>query len=167
MLCQKCKKNEANFYYKKTVNGNVKEIALCNECVTEMGITNNMFDIPMFNMMNEFNPFKSFNNEGSLSTPKVCTLCGSSFNDIIKSGKAGCAKCYDVFRGEFDRIITNIHGKVTHNGRAPKEFKIKNDKMKKLTGLKNKLSEVIAAQEFEQAAKIRDEINMLEGEDKQ
>ena len=32
MLCEKCKKNEANAYIKTNVNGDVHEYHLCSQC---------------------------------------------------------------------------------------------------------------------------------------
>ena len=49
-----------------------------------------------------------------------CDLCGYTFSDIIRSGKAGCARCYDTFRDEFANTILQIHGKINHVGRKPK-----------------------------------------------
>ena len=42
MKCEKCGKNEANFYYKETVNGRSRELHLCSECAEEEGLTSRM-----------------------------------------------------------------------------------------------------------------------------
>jgi len=36
MKCDKCGKNEANFFYSSNINGNVTEKHLCSECAAEM-----------------------------------------------------------------------------------------------------------------------------------
>ena len=36
MLCEKCKKNEATFYYHENVNGNEKNYRLCADCAKEL-----------------------------------------------------------------------------------------------------------------------------------
>jgi Uncharacterized protein with conserved CXXC pairs len=51
---------------------------------------------------------------------KVCNLCGSTIKDITKSGKVGCARCYDTFRNELLVTIANIHGNIKHRGRKSK-----------------------------------------------
>ena len=88
---------------------------------------------------------------------KVCTLCGSTLNDIIRTGKIGCAKCYEIFQSDLDQVIKSIHGNVTHTGRAPGEIG-------KINTLKKQLKETIRLQEFEKAAELRDEIKRLEGD---
>ena len=91
------------------------------------------------------------------SVTKVCTLCRSTINDILRSGKTGCAKCYEVFQNELDQIIKSIHGNVTHTGRTPGEIG-------KINSLKKQLKEAVSLQKFEKAAVLRDEINRLEAD---
>lgn len=38
MKCGKCGKNEANYYYRETVNGVTREIRLCEDCAGEEGL---------------------------------------------------------------------------------------------------------------------------------
>lgn len=39
MKCQHCGKNEATFYYKSTVNGHTTEARVCQHCAEELGYT--------------------------------------------------------------------------------------------------------------------------------
>lgn len=148
MLCQKCGKNQANVLYKQMINGEYKEISLCSECAKDLEMPFNLFKKPTH--MNELN------------TSKVCNLCGSTIRDIMQNGKAGCPKCYDIFRNELSNTIAHIHGMTAHTGRAPHQHKMKNMKRIKINNLKSQLKEAIAKQEFESAAKLRDEINLME-----
>ena len=38
MKCGKCGQNEANYYYRETVNGHTREIRLCEDCAREEGL---------------------------------------------------------------------------------------------------------------------------------
>ena len=160
MLCPRCGKNQVSVYFKQNINGVIKETALCGECANEINIPAEPF-IP-----NDFNIFKGFIKKPSYSSEsgavKICTLCGSTINDIMQHGKTGCAKCYDTFKNELENIIVKIHGKTSHVGRAPKEYKEKNARVNKIGALKNKLKEAVENQEFEKAAELRDEINRCE-----
>jgi len=143
MLCEKCKKNQANIIYTHLVNGVLSKTALCNDCAKD--------ELPFNSEINLFS--KTFNKKSA----DVCTLCGSTLNDIIHTGKIGCAKCYEVFQNELDQIIKSIHGNVTHTGRTPGEIG-------KINSLKKQLKEAVSLQEFEKAAVLRDEINRLEAD---
>ena len=85
-----------------------------------------------------------------------------TFDDIAKSGKVGCANCYDIFYDELLPSIQRIHGKTVHIGKLAKsagsEVKMKST----LAKLKEELTTAIKEQEFEKAAKLRDQIKELE-----
>lgn len=165
MLCQKCKKNEATVYYKQNINGKVTEVALCSDCAAANGMdmSGMMYDPFSFAGLNLFGGlFGAATRRISDGGRKVCPLCGSTLSDIASSGKVGCAKCYETFRSELEPTIARIHGRVKHAGRAPKEFKVKNEIQNKLEKLNEELRAAIEKQEFEEAAKLRDEIKKLQ-----
>ena len=167
MLCQKCKKNPANVYYKKNINGHVTETALCSECAAKSGL-NTEFSIadPFEDGLNLLGSFFGMptRRTASLSRGKTCPLCGSTLADISESGMVGCAECYKTFGEELAPSIASIHGRARHAGRGPKEFRAKHEKENKLASLKQKLDEAIGKQEFEEAAKLRDEIKRISAE---
>ena len=37
MLCERCKKNNANVHITKVINGEKQELNVCNKCASEMG----------------------------------------------------------------------------------------------------------------------------------
>ena len=47
MLCQNCGENEANVKYTQIVNGEKKEMILCEDCARKMGIGNFKMNIPI------------------------------------------------------------------------------------------------------------------------
>jgi len=176
MKCDKCKSNEATYFMEQNINGHITKIALCPECAKIYGDT----------------PFKHFAGfdllEGLFGVPghthsatkeiKRCTLCGSSFNDIINTGKVGCAKCYEVFEKELRPTILRLHGDVKHIGRTPKNVcapkagesvssKKENTAESKnpesqILSLKAQISDAIKSEEYELAAQLRDKIRDIE-----
>ncbi len=169
MLCQKCKKNPANVYYKKNINGHVTEIAMCSECAAKSGLDLNAgFSIadPFEDGLNLLGSFFGMpaRHTASLTRGKTCPLCGSTLADISESGMVGCSECYKTFGEELAPSIAKIHGRTRHAGRGPKEFKAKQEKENKLASLKQKLDEAVGRQEFEEAAKLRDEIKRISSE---
>lgn len=90
-----------------------------------------------------------------------CDTCGCTFDDIVSSGRAGCPDCYQVF---FDRILPSverIHGKVSHVGKIPVQEVKEPTREQKIAQLEAQLQQAIGEQEFEQAAKLRDQIKEL------
>lgn len=171
MLCENCKKNEATVFYEENINGKKKSYNLCSKCASEKGI-----DIPDFGReMLNFGADLFGGMLGNMGmvpnlligavpthqkreTQKKCPICGSTLADIMKNGKLGCGECYSVFGG---MPLPNASNKKEDN-------QSKKESNEEITGinkekLEEKLKEAIAAEDFEEAARIRD---ILRGSDK-
>ena len=60
---------------------------------------------------------------GALSNSVLrCEKCGCSFNDIVKSGKIGCADCYETFYDKLMPSIERIHGRTPPRGQDRKRL---------------------------------------------
>lgn len=159
MLCQSCEKRQASTHIKTIMNGELKEYNLCSECAAKLGYGSFFgdFGLDLDKLFGSF--MESF---GNTRTSKRCPSCGSSFEDIAKSGKVGCAKCYEVFYEELLPSIQRIHGRTCHTGKlarsAGTEVRLKNE----ISTLQKELQQAIKTQEFEKAAEIRDRIRELE-----
>lgn len=168
MLCQHCKKNEATTVVKTMINGKYAEYRLCPECAHEMG-----YDSMFTDFSADFGGLLSsfFSNAlPAISGATHCDTCGSTLNDIKRTGKVGCADCYDTFFSELMPTIRNVHGNTEHKGKHPViEYTVNEEEQKpvkktdQLTQLKDELKQAIADEKFERAAQLRDEIKELEG----
>ena len=180
MLCENCGKREANVRYSENINGVKKEMHLCEECSRKLGITDRMdFRMPSLDFSNFFGSFLE-----DFSTPDFmpllnevklvkCDSCGSTFEDIINTGRYGCANCYDVFEDRMDPILKKLQGANRHNGRLGKisdnnvkfekkdEQRSENKADSKLEKLQEDLKQAIKEERYEDAAKIRDEIKKM------
>ena len=162
MICQRCGKKEATTHIKKIVNGETSELHLCADCAGSAGYT---AQIPAFGLnLNDL--FGGFFGDSPMSrmTGRTirCEACGSSFDDIVKSGMAGCAECYRTFYDKLLPSITRIHGNARHNGKLPQSASEEDKKAHRLADLKSRLNRAIDEQNFELAAKLRDEIKETE-----
>ena len=171
MLCQNCKKNEATTHIKRVLNGEATESHLCHTCAQSLGYTN-FFDDFSFNMPSLFAGL--FNDTlpaiGTAYTER-CEKCGSSFDDIVKSGYVGCAECYEKFYDKLLPSIQRIHGKARHSGKKPAVTAVKEEVKPKekskdeiIADYEKDMQKAVNEQNFEQAAIIRDEIKKLKGE---
>lgn len=177
MLCNKCGKNEATHFIEKNINGKVTKLALCARCA-EQSVE---FSFDPFEGLHAFDGLFGFPQIGSLKKAlkreeKRCSLCGSSFDEIVKAGKIGCAKCYDIFADELNPIIKRIHGDRGYVGRKPGRNSADNDpanednndaakpEADKLSFLKDELRRAVETENYERAAELRDEIRRSESE---
>lgn len=149
MLCSKCGINPATTHYKSIINGKVTEEHLCSDCAEKLNISSFYFPDVFSSILSE---------NASLTKLKRCSVCGSSFSDIKRSGKAGCSNCYTTFKDEILPTISLIHGSTKHIKEETKEAKAEID----LLAVKNEeLKKAIADERFEDAARLRDEIKSL------
>lgn len=182
MLCQNCGENEANVRYTQIVNGVKKEMALCEKCSRELGIGNFNFNMPIDfssffgDFLNEYDTSKLIPELAAMK-PLKCDVCHMTYNEFMNAGKFGCSHCYDVFAEKIDPILRRLHGNNRYVGRkietekkkTPKieqpELKIKpkTEKEEKIMELQAKLKDLIKVENYEEAAKVRDEIKKLEG----
>lgn len=166
MLCQSCQKKQANTHIKTIVNGELTEMVLCSDCAEKMGYGNvfsHMFDIGSL-----MSGFMGEPTTSALATEQRCPMCGSTFSAISKSGKVGCARCYDVFYDRLLPSIKRIHGNTVHTGKkaaAPQQPKAEPQKKSdRISILNQELKTAIDNQEFEKAAELRDKINELKSQ---
>lgn len=183
MLCEKCKKNEATFYYHENINGSEKTYHLCTECADEMEKKGEIGHTGMdktFEGLDSFfsdgifgDPFKSMNNllagffgngvKQVQSAEKKCPDCGLTFREFAANGMAGCPKCYETFAKELEPTLTRVHGRSSHNGRVPSKFREKADMKRKIESLEAEQQNAIQNENYERAAEIRDELKRLRG----
>lgn len=174
MLCQKCKKNNATIHYRENINGKVTEYSLCADCAAELerdGVIK--IENPFSNFMRDDifdfasvlpSFFTSLNHALGSGETKRCPVCGSTFNDIARTGHIGCPQCYETFADELAATVNQLHGTSKPQGRIPKRFGEKQNREAEINALKEEQKKAIEAQEFEKAAELRDKIKALEAE---
>jgi protein arginine kinase activator len=100
--------------------------------------------------------------ESSAADKQTCPLCGVSFLEFRNTGRLGCPHDYDVFRDEMMPLLENIHDETRHSGKVPRRAPQGSQRQTSLMQKRNELKRAIAAEDYETAARIRDEIKRLE-----
>jgi protein arginine kinase activator len=80
-----------------------------------------------------------------------------------KTGRLGCSHCYVTFEPHLRNLLRRLHGNLQHVGKVylPPDPSAA-EKRERLAGLRRKLDRAVEAEDFEQAARIRDQIRTLE-----
>jgi len=94
----------------------------------------------------------------------VCPTCKLTFRDFRSAGRLGCAHCYIAFREELVPLLENIHGETHHCGKFPKRAPDDSQKRYQLIKLRNDLRLAVVEESYEEAARLRDRIQELEGQ---
>lgn len=166
MICQECNQRPATLHFTKIVNGKKTEFHICDHCAREKGEFipgSNSFSIHQLlsGLLNFEQPISKDIKEKQQQL--VCKKCEMTFEQFAHTGRFGCAECYHTFNTKLDPILKRVHsGNHTHAGKIPKRIGGSIQLRRKIAGYKDELKNLIAKEEFEQAAKVRDEIRQLE-----
>ena len=156
-MCDKCGKRPATAVIRKNINGKYSEYSLCPECASEEQIFNDFKElVPAFFSL----PERGFARES------VCPVCGTAAREVRRSGRAGCAKCYETFGYLFEPYIERIHGASKHAGMIPASADQEITRRKKIRDTRESLRQAVEREEYEKAAVLRDELRALEKPEK-
>ncbi|MBO7690513.1 MAG: UvrB/UvrC motif-containing protein [Clostridia bacterium] len=167
MLCQNCGRNEATTHIKRIVDGESAELHLCTSCAQHLGyvgLFTGGFGGGFSSLLSRFFPEAAL--PAAEEEVERCPGCGSSFEDIIRTGMMGCAECYDIFYDRLKPSLSRIHGRATHVGKTSTTEDDRSERRAEVRRLEADLKEAVSAEEYEQAAVLRDRLRELRGETK-
>ena len=181
MLCDDCRKNDASIHIRRIVEDQVEIINLCSECAkargldkkTEKDLAKLVFSMTS-NLMGKKHESSRQQSQKALdlSHSVTCPECGMTLESFSKSGRFGCSECYAAFAEILPPIIESVQRGKQHAGRIPPaeasatgEPSPRSSGHERLRFLREELSRAVATESYEQAARLRDEINELENGD--
>lgn len=172
MECQVCKKRPATLHFTQVINGNKTEIQVCELCAKEKGYVSfpeegySLHDL-IKGLFHVDSPSLSSTRQHplNLQQERVCPQCELTFNEFQRTGKFGCAKCYESFSSKIDSILRRVHsGNTVHRGKIPKRKGGRLHVKKQIEQYREQLLRLIEEEAFEEAAVVRDKIKALKKE---
>lgn len=169
MKCDKCDK-EAVVHEIVPSGGKLVEKHLCVEHAGEAGIETSHQQIPVHEL------FKiALAPVGAPSRQILaCRNCGMSYSEFQKAGLLGCRDCYRAFEARLGPLLERAHeGAVHHVGKVPQRAlsshreESQGDHPTPLPApdrarlLRARLEQAVRKEDYEQAAKLRDELSEL------
>lgn len=170
MLCERCQKREAQVHIKHMQNGAVVEYHLCHQCAQIMSQEGALPEVPkefpFENFLGNLLPFKTQKQAEPFRKDQLvsgtCPCCGLGYEEFTRTGKFGCATCYETFRPGVRQLLRRIHGSDIHRGARPSE-KVSRQSADDIETLRKLLREAVEREEYERAAALRDRIRLREG----
>lgn len=160
MLCDVCKQIEAKVHLTQIVEGVTKKIDLCEACSKAKGV-DDPTGFSLADLLLGLGAAQDATATVAEETSQVtCPQCGFSHADFKKSGRLGCAACYETFAESLGSLLKSMHKGTRHVGKVPQAQKQTRDYSAQLKALHQQLDQAIAAENFEQAAVLRDEIKV-------
>ena len=163
MLCEKCLKRQAIVHMHQIINGQKTEVHLCQDCAGQSD-SSLSFEQFLHGLLEVFGGMTDVSAQSPQrqETRHRCPVCGLSYEGFKRAGKLGCAECYQTFRREMDPILKNIQGSNRHEGKFPHKAGAGMLNRRKIDKLKVELSKAIEEEQYEDAARLRDQIRELE-----
>ena len=170
MLCENCKKNQATVHMKGFINGAVTELHFCQECSINM--VNMESPISLENIfkgilesVQSMGPIQMgplTNRQAPNNVPGPCKVCALTYEQFKSIGKLGCEACYQAFPKEIEALFKNVQGSTHHEGKFPKRSGSTALQQREVGKLRSILKKAVEEENYEEAAKLRDQIKSLE-----
>jgi protein arginine kinase activator len=163
MVCNICGTNEATIHLTEIVNDQMVEVHLCETCAQEKGTEFKTH----FNMSDLLSGFADLAKEfvggaGPEKTLLKCMNCGLSYEEFGRSGRLGCPECYESFAKYLLPLIKRVQHSTQHTGKQPSRLSPTLRPNQELKELQTRLQKLIGQEEFEEAARLRDQIRQIE-----
>jgi protein arginine kinase activator len=166
MRCEKCPK-PATFHITDIIEkGKHREYHFCDEHARQhLAPADETSEQPISELAKKL----IVSGQGALREPspadkQVCPICQITFLEFRNSGRLGCPYDYEVFRDELMPLLENIHGETRHSGKVPRRAPRNTQQQTTLIQLRNELKRAVAAEDYESAARLRDQIKGIEVE---
>lgn len=163
MRCENCQEREAEIHLTQIEDNEMSTVHLCPVCAAEKGVG--------ASMPAEEGPLKDFlaqvaegGEEAALpGAAEECPYCGTSPSDFRKTGRLGCSQCYPHFASQLRGLLRRVHGATQHVGKVYVSPEAGMDDVDtRLATLRRRLERAVEIEDFEAAARLRDEIHELE-----
>ncbi|MBS0197856.1 MAG: UvrB/UvrC motif-containing protein [Planctomycetes bacterium] len=173
MKCDLCN-NEASVHEVTVRNGVKFERNLCESCAAQHGLESQGGG-PIAEIIKQF----MAPGGSAVAVPvvpggqrvAVCPSCRMTFNEFKQGGLLGCPECYRAFEAQLGPLLERAHeGAIAHAGKSPRRQGAPvarptglslAERAMRLEALHKQLEQAVRSEQYEIAAKVRDEIKRM------
>jgi protein arginine kinase activator len=150
-----CKQNPAKVHLTQIVEDKMQKVDLCEQCAKQKGVNDPASSLA--DLLLGLGASQEIG-QSDAGTEVRCPCCGFTQADFKKAGRLGCAQCYATFAQGLESLLKSMHKGTKHIGKVPVVLRQGRDLSERLKLLQRKLDKAVTAEDFEQAATLRDEI---------
>ncbi len=163
MKCQNCN-NSATVHLTEIKAGKKIEKHLCEQCAAQ----NEGLPVKSHMPINELLTNFVMQHSGlQKEAGTACEYCGITWSEFRQNGLLGCAHDYTLFERDLTPLLQRAHEGANHHiGKVPTRRGGSGVPMKRqvdLVKLRRELGKAIEAEDYERAAKLRDQIKQVDG----
>ncbi len=158
--CDLCGK-PATVHLTQIVKNQIQKVDLCEDCAQSKGVTDpagfSLADLLAKSFAGPAEEAEPARGESSL----VCEQCGCTARDFRKTGRLGCAVCYDSLKPIVLPLLSSLHKDQTHRGKIPARQWRNLGLRRELENVERELQVAVKDENFEAAARCRDRLGAL------
>ena len=169
MKCDNCNK-PATVHLTEIRNGKKIEKHLCEQCAAQSeGLPAAKQHMPINELLQNFVMVHSGIQKEMGVT---CEQCGMTWAEFRQNGLFGCERDYDIFEKDLSPLLQRAHEGATHHvGKSParagsgssaSQAPARKKKTLDLTKLRKELQRAVEMEDYERAARLRDQIKEAE-----
>ena len=99
-----------------------------------------------------------------------CPKCETTWDRLRQDGRVGCASCYEIFADQLNEVMGRLQQAAQHVGKTPRAATRRTRRLEHLRArrdhrlemLRERLNVALKAEDYEEAARVRDKIKMVE-----
>ena len=165
MMCQECGKKRATIHLTDFRDGQPVQKHLCEECYGKKEGVPTLTSTQLLAAL-----AAAVVPELQKMAGRECPACGTNLLEFqrslaLGSPRLGCPKDYEVFQDSLDELLRQMHGANRHVGKVPVGAAQKCAPEVPLEVLRRELEEAVRKENFERAARLRDQIKNWEQTD--
>lgn len=153
MKCEICGVRDAKGIFAMITNGHKAARHICPECMQEVrrpgGYT------VMLSLLSAVDGYENV----------TCPNCGRTAAEFTRTGRVGCKECYGAFCEVLEPVLRQMNGTSVpaHEEAGAEDPPAK--PVKRIDQLREAMFAAVNAEEYERAAKLRDEIRALQAQE--
>lgn len=159
--CDKCSR-PATHHSVEIQKGQKIEKHLCDVHAAEENIGVKGVHTPINELLTNF--VKLHSGAAVQATTELrCGDCGTTFAQFRENSLLGCPACYKAFEAPLSPLLERAHdGGSHHVGKVPRRAGAGEQRQALLGRMRKRLDEAVAAEDYELAARLRDDIRRYE-----
>jgi len=174
--CDKCNRPATHHSVEISKSGEKVEVNLCDAHAAEEGLIAKSAHTPINELLTNFVKLHSGGAEagdgeaGASSAAAsgkatACENCGTTFADFRENSLLGCSACYKTFEQPLSPLLERAHEGGTHHiGKVPRRAGVGEQRQMAMQRLRRQLDDAVSAEDYELAARLRDDIEQIEGD---
>jgi len=161
MQCDICQKSEATIHLTQILDGKMLKVDLCDTCAKAKGVQEPGLGFSLSDLVVGLGAAEEVRAE----TPgAACPRCGLTQADFKKTGRLGCAACWETFEAGLASLLKAMHKGDHHIGKVPGKAAHTVVIQDQIKGLAHELDEAVRSEKYEVAAGLRDQIRTLQSQ---